>query len=228
MSTIPAFINAIFTLNKKGEYPLYEGNIDGGYTKVLIVSKIASGYNTRYFKVKQIIALEGQQAIIQTFDLPSQEFAYRLIEKSITENAYIQGGNDEENIPIVITGQQQQQSKQPARISKPNIIDPERIGEDTVYAEYNNNNVNTYQPVVTAQSRKLVEGHSKRQNMDLPDYNDAGFDQLAAFTGTQSDEFSSGEIKIANMSSFGNGSSSNRNRTKGNYSSLEDALDSGF
>lgn len=226
MSTIPAFINAIFTLNKKGEYPLYEGAIEGGYTKVLIVSKIASGYSTRYFKVKQIIALEGQQAIIQTFDLPSQEFAYRLIEKSIIENAYTQGEDNEENIPVVITGQQQ--SKQPARISKPNIVDPERIGEDTVYTEYNNNNAGTYQPVVTAQSRKLAEGHSKRQNMDLPDYNDAGFDQLAAFTGTGSDEFSSGEIKIANMSSFGNGSNSNRNRTKGNYSSLEEALDSGF
>ena len=55
MSTIPAFINAIFTLNKKGEYPLYEGEIEGGYTKVLIVSKIASGYNTRYFKVNKLL-----------------------------------------------------------------------------------------------------------------------------------------------------------------------------
>ena len=227
MSTIPAFVNAIFTLNQKGEYLLYEGEIEGGYTRVSLVSKIASGYNTRYFKVKQIIAFEGKQAIVQNFDLPSQEFAYRLIEKAVTEKLYSQG-EDNEKIEVVATGQQEQ-SKQPARISKPNIVDPERIGEDTVYAEYNNNSSGTYQPVVSAQSRKLTEGYSAGQKIDLPDYNDSGFEQLANFTGAGSGEFSGEGIKIANMSSFGNGSNSNRNRTKGQtYSSLEDALDSGF
>lgn len=224
MSTIPAFVNAIFTLNKKGEYPLYEGEIEGGYTKVSLVSKVASGYNTRYFKVKQIIAFEGKQAIVQTFDLPSQEFAYRLIEKSITENIYPEGGENE-RIEVVTTGQQEQSK----RVSQPNRINSEESEQNAVYTEYSNNSASTYQPVVSAQSRKLTEGYSAGKEIDLPDYNDAGFEQLASFTGTGSDEFSGEGIKIANMSSFGNGSSSNRNRTKGQaYSSLEEALDTGF
>lgn len=218
MSTIPAFVNAIFTLNKKGEYPLYEGEIEGGYTKVSIVSKVASGYSTRYFKVKQIIALEGQQAIIQSFDLPSQEFAYRLIEKSVTEKMYSQGEKNEK-IEVVAT---RQQTNTPIRDNsarvEENQIDPGNISD----------NSGTYQSVIAAQSRKLAEGSSTRQKFEYPDYNDAEFNSLQSFTGTGSNEFSAEGIKIANMSSFGNGSSSNRNRTKGNYSSLEDALDSGF
>jgi len=219
MSTIPAFINAIFSLNKKGEFPLYEGNIEGGYTKVSIISKVASGYSTRYYKVKQIIAFEGQQAIVQSFDLPSQEFAYRLIEKAITENLYLQG-EDNEKIEVVATGQQSHES---------NSVDSTRVGENQSNSTYINNSSAAYQSVVTAQSRKFVEGYPAREQTTYPDYNDSSFESLQSFTGTGSDEFSGSEIKIANMSSFGNGSSSNRNRTKSaSYESLEDALDRGF
>lgn len=220
MSTIPAFINAIFSLNKKGEYPLYEGNIEGGYTKVSIISKVASGYNTRYYKVKQIIALEGQQAIVQSFDLPSQEFAYRLIEKSITEKMFSQGEDEDEQIEVVTTGQQSHE---------PSSVDSARVGENKPNSTYNSSNPGTYQSVVAAQSRKLAEGYSTREQTAYPDYNDSSFESLQSFTGTGSDEFGGSEIKIANMSSFGNGTRSNRNGAKStSYQSLEDALDTGF
>lgn len=218
MSTIPAFVNAVFTLNKKGEFPLYEGEIEGGYTKVSLISRIASGYSTRYYKIKQIIAFEGQQAIVQSFDLPSQEFAYRIIEKAITEEMYSQG-EDNGKIKVVATGQQV--------IQQPNIVDPERVGENNTYKEYNNNSLDTYQPVVAAQSRKFAEEYPEREVPAYPDYNDQEFNSLQSFTGTGGDEFG-GDIKIANMSSFRNGSSSSGNGAKGSYPSLEEALDSGF
>lgn len=218
MSTIPAFVNAIFTLNKKGEFLLYEGEIEGGYTRVSVISKLASGYNTRYFKVKQIIALEGKQAIVQSFDLPSAEFAYRLIERAVNENVFSQG-EDNGKIEVVTTGQQV--------VQQSSIVDSERVGENKVYKEYNNNSIDTYQPVVAAQSRKLAEGYSKGKVSAYPDYNDSEFDSLQSFTGTGADEFG-GDIKIANMSSFGNGSSPSGNGAKGSYSSLEEALDSRF
>lgn len=225
MSTIPAFVNAIFTLNKKGEFLLYEGNIEGGYTKVSITSKIASGYNSRYYKVKQIIAFEGQQAIVQSFDLPSQEFAYRMIEKAVTEKLYSQEGEDDGKIEVVTTGQQVE-TKQPTRVSQPNIIDPERIREDSSYSEHINNSTSTYKPVISSQSGEPGKSYSKGKGF-VPDYNDASFNSLESFTGSSGfNDFSESGIKIANMSSFGNGQNSNRDRTKGNsLSALEDSID---
>ena len=219
MSTIPAFVNAIFTLNKKGEFLLYEGQIDGGYTKVSIISKVASGYNTRYFKVKQIIAFEGEQAIVQSFDLPSQEFAYRLIEKAIMDKTFSQGDNNEK-IEVVTTGQQSSIHSIPdSGTYKENEIDQSNI----------NNSIDTYQPVIKTHSRKFTEGLSNRSGFKYPDYNDSDFNSLQSLTGTGSDEFSEQGIKIANMSSFGNGSNSSRNGNKTrNFSSIEDALDSGL
>ena len=218
MSTIPAFINAIFTLNSKGEYILYEGEIEGGYTRVSVMSKVASGYNTRYFKVKQIIAFEGRQAIVQSFDLPSAEFAYRLIERSVSEKS-LSSENEESKIEVVTT--------KGNITNESSSINSTGVTENTFNKTTNIDSPGTYQSVISAQSRKFTERHSAREGFDYPDYNDAEFNSLQSFTGTGSNDFS-GDLKVANMSSFGNGSSSSRNGAKGSYSSLEEALDSGF
>ena len=220
MSTIPAFINAIFTLNNKGEYTLYEGEIEGGYTRVSVISKLASGYNTRYFKVKQIIAFEGKQAIVQSFDLPSAEFAYRLIERAVNENAFSQGEDDGKIEVVTTKGESDNKSVRD---------DSTRVTENTPNKTSFTGNAGTYQPVIAAQSRKFAEGYSARKGIDYPDYNDDEFNSLQSFTGTGSDGFSGEGIKIANMSSFGNGSISNRNgASSSSYESLEQSLDAGF
>ena len=221
MSVLPAFVNAIFTLNKKGEYLLYEGEIDNGYTKVSIVTNVAQGYNVRYYKVKQIIAFNDSPAIKQSFDLPSQEFAYRLVEKAIMEQVMAGENNESKSIPVVVTGQQ----------SRNNYSDSTRAAENQNYSENTNNSAGTYKSVVASQSRKSNEGLQSGIISEEEVFGNTSFNDLSFATGTGSgfDQEFSGGVKIANMSSFADGSNSNRNGNKASgYESLESALDSGF
>lgn len=83
---LPEFVNAIITLDLTGSYELYSGKTEqGGQTTVTIESKKAEGYNSQYFKIKQVVIEPGQQAYIQKFDVPSLEIAHKLILMSIEE-----------------------------------------------------------------------------------------------------------------------------------------------
>lgn len=222
MSMIPAFVNAIFTLNKKGEYILYEGPIENGYTRVSVITNtVSGGYNARYYKVRQIIAFEDRQAVKQSFDLPSQEFAYRLVEKSIMEK-YMVGEEDEsETIPVVVTGQEVKNN----RSNSTGVEESQNISTDF------NNSSNTYKSVVSSQSRKSESPVQSRVISEEEVFGGTSFNDLSYATGTSSnfDQEFSGGVRIANMSSFTNGSNSNRagNKASG-YNALESALDSGF
>ncbi|MBQ3421207.1 MAG: hypothetical protein IJH34_05980 [Romboutsia sp.] len=221
MSLLPAFVNAVFTLNQKGEYPLYEGHIEGGFTKVTLITNVAQGYNVRYYKIKQIIALEGQQAIKQSFDLPSQEFAYKIIERAIIDK--INSGEDnegKEEISVVVTGQH----------SKTNPVNTTGVAESHNIRVNTDNSDNSYQSVVASQSRKLTESSNSREINEREVFGNTSFDDLAFATRTTSNfeqEFFGG-VKIANLSSFTNESSSNRNGDSAGYNKLESMLDSNW
>lgn len=222
MSTLPAFVNAIFTLNKKGEYVLYQGEIENGYTRVSITTNtVSGGYNARYYKVKQIIAFNDHPAIKQSFDLPSQEFAYRMIEKAIMEQVMSGENHESESIPVIVTGQQ----------TKNNNSTSAGVAESQNNTGNSNNSNNSYQSVIAAQSRKLNEASQSRIVSEEEVFGNTSFNDLSFATGTSSslDQEFTGGVKIANMSSFTNGSNSNRagNKASG-YDALENALDSGF
>lgn len=212
MSIIPAFVNAIFTLNKKGEYPLYEGPIDGGYTKVTIISRLTQGI--RYYKVKQIIAFEGQMAIKQDFEV-TQDLAYKLIEKDLMEKSLSIGEEDEESkLEVVVTGQSY----------KSNPSNSAGIGENQNNNSYSNNNSGSYKSVISSQSRKLEED-SPKVFAGVPDFNDPSFASLDnAMSGGFSGGLGTGDIKIANMSSFNNGQvpTGVRNQASSSYANFEE------
>ena len=216
MSIIPAFVNAIFTLNKKGEYPLSEGPIEGGYTRVSIICRLTQGI--RYYKVKQIIALEGQMAIKQDFEI-SQELAYKLIEKDLMEKSLSMGEEEvedestEEKLEVVITGQSY----------KSNPSNPAGAQQNINNISYQDNNPGSYKSVVSTQSRKLEEG-SPQNFAGVPDFNDSSFNSLNnAMSGGFSEGLGGGDIKIANMSSFSNGSNTVRTGSKSSsYANFED------
>ena len=80
------FVNALFTLKTTNEYLLYQGETpSGGFTKVSVMCNRAEGYNSQYFKIKQIIAEPGKQAIQQSLDLPNLESVHELIKLSLEE-----------------------------------------------------------------------------------------------------------------------------------------------
>lgn len=222
MSTLPAFVNAIFTLNKKGEYVLYEGEIENGYTRVSITTNtVSGGYSARYYKVKQIIAFNDHPAIKQSFDLPNQEFAYRMIERAILEQVAAGGNHESESIPVIVTGQQVRNNTNTAA----------GVAESQDYPQDSSNSSNSYKSVVAAQSRKLDENLQSGVISEKRVFGNTSFDDLSYATGTSSslDQEFTGGVKIANMSSFADGSAPNRtgNKTSG-YDSLESMLDSGF
>ena len=216
MSVIPALVNAIFILDSTGEYVLYEGEIENGYTKVSITVNSAQGYNIRYYKVKQIIAIEGQKTIKQSFEIPSQEFAYRMIERSILDKGI--GENDGE-IPVVITGKQ----------IRNNSSDKARVTENSYKPTNSDIGNNTYKSALSSQSGSITKSLQSGIDPSAEIFGGTSFNEISSVTGTESlsEEFSG--VKIANASSFNYGSNSTRNGNKAKtYSSLESALDSGF
>lgn len=86
------FVNALFTLKTTNEYLLYQGETPtGGFTKVSVMCNRAEGYNSQYFKIKQIIAEPGKQAIQQSLDLPNLESVHELIKLSLEEKGVTYG-----------------------------------------------------------------------------------------------------------------------------------------
>lgn len=206
---LPEFVNAIITLNTAGSYELYSGRTEeGGQTTVVIEAKNAEGYNSQYFKIKQVVVQPGQQAYIQKFDVPSLEIVHKLILMSIEE-----GYHDKSR--------------------RSNISLNEGTGEVNTENEHDNSYPTI--PIVTAKSKPVnriisetpIRATEVSSNTTHPTN---GFND--AFAGSEYpggideglESFMGGGIKIANMrtaNTNGQAASSHRN-------AIEGLLDSAF
>lgn len=204
---LPEFVNAIITLNTTGSYELYSGPTQqGGATTVTIEAKNAEGYNSQYFKIKQVVIEPGQQAYIQKIDVPSLELVHKLILMSIEEGYH---------------------GKNKSRTS--NLQLNEGVGEDPTEDEYGNNDPTI--PIVKAQSRPANRIISEEPIRAEEVQSNAG---STAFEGSEYpggideglESFMGGGIKIANMRNVNpvaNGQAANKHR-----STIESLLNGSF
>ena len=192
---LPEFVNALITLKTTGSYELYSGPTEtGGATTVTIEAKTAEGYNSQYFKIKQVVIEPGKQAYIQKLDVPSLELVHKLIMMSIEEGYH-------------------------GRIRKSNLQLNEGTGEDQTEDKRSGND--TTIPIVKAQSRPVNRIISEEPIRAEEVQSNAGSN---AFEGSEYpggideglESFMGSGIKIANMRNVNpvaNGQAANKHRS---------------
>ena len=174
---LPEFVNALATLKHTGSYELYSGPTkEGGHVVVTLESKRAEGYNTQYFKIKQVIVQPGQQAYVDKFDVSTIELAHKLILMSIEENKHAnRGSNNTINDGIGKTNANNPSSSIPTPVK---VVQP----------KYSHNN-------------RIISATPIRVQPELPDEGSHDISEIMSGSSL-STGFAGTGIKIANFKEF--------------------------